>query len=137
MIPWDILDNYIFHLKNFIFNFSGISAFISDWVRWISESFGLIQVLETDQSLGYQYMGGLALMVISPKNWELLPFFMSTLGIIQLHLKSFSDFFRTYRSKPAIICQNMTKKLLHSTSNQIQSFLNFELTIFKISYLIN
>ena len=38
------------------------------------------------------YMGGLALMVISPKKWECFPFFMSQLGIIQPHLKSFSDF---------------------------------------------
>ena len=40
----------------------------------------------------YIYMGGLALMVISQKKWEFFPFFMSTLGIIQPHLKSFSDF---------------------------------------------
>ena len=32
-------------------------------------------------------MGGLALMVISPKIWEFLPFFMITLWIIQQHLK--------------------------------------------------
>ena len=38
------------------------------------------------------YMGGLALMVISPKNWEFSHFFKSTLGIIQPHLKSISDF---------------------------------------------
>jgi len=39
-----------------------------------------------------QYMGGFALMVILPKNWEFLTFFMSTLWIIQPHLKSFNDF---------------------------------------------
>ena len=38
-----------------------------------------------------------ALMVILPTNWEFPPFFMSTLGIIQQHLKSFSDFIWTYR----------------------------------------
>ena len=38
------------------------------------------------------YMGGLALMVISPKNWEFSPFCVSTFGIIQPHLKSFTDF---------------------------------------------
>ena len=32
------------------------------------------------------------LMVISPKNWEFLLFFMSTLWIIQPHLQSFNDF---------------------------------------------
>ena len=37
------------------------------------------------------YMGGLALMIISQKNWEFLPFFMSTLWIIQPHFKSFID----------------------------------------------
>ena len=46
---------------------------------------------------GLWYMGGLALIVISPKIWEFPPFFMSTLGIIQPHLKSFSDFIWTYR----------------------------------------
>ena len=40
----------------------------------------------------FMYMGGVALMVISPKIWEFLSFFMSTLGIIQPHFKSFSDF---------------------------------------------
>jgi len=39
-----------------------------------------------------QYMGGFALMVILQKNWEFLTFFMSTLWIIQPHLKSFNDF---------------------------------------------
>ena len=39
------------------------------------------------------YMGGLALMVISQKKWELSHFFMSTLGIVQPHMKSFSDLF--------------------------------------------
>ena len=38
------------------------------------------------------YMGRLALMIISPKDGKLFPFFMSTLGIIQPHLKSFSAF---------------------------------------------
>ena len=37
-------------------------------------------------------MGGLALMVILPKNRECLPFFMSTLGIIQPHFMPFSGF---------------------------------------------
>ena len=40
----------------------------------------------------YIYMGGLALMVISTKNWEFLPLFMSTFLTIQPHLKSFNDF---------------------------------------------
>ena len=40
----------------------------------------------------YIYMGGLALMVISPKKWEFSTYFMSTLGNIQSHLKSLSDF---------------------------------------------
>ena len=39
-----------------------------------------------------KHMGGLALMVISPKKWEFLPFFKTKLWIIQLHLKSFNDF---------------------------------------------
>ena len=39
-----------------------------------------------------EYMGGIALMVISPKKWEFLPFFISKLGIIQPYLKSFNDF---------------------------------------------
>jgi len=43
------------------------------------------------------YMGGFALMVISQKNWEFWTFFMSTLCIIQPHLKSFNDFISTYR----------------------------------------
>ena len=38
------------------------------------------------------FMGGLALMVISPKKLEFWPIFMSTLWIIQPHLKSFNDF---------------------------------------------
>ena len=38
------------------------------------------------------HMVGIALMVISPKNWEFLPIFMSTLWIIQPHLKSFNYF---------------------------------------------
>ena len=50
------------------------------------------------------------------------------MGIIQQHVKSFS---KSYYEK------NMIKKSLYSLSNQIQTFLNFELTIFKISYLIN
>ena len=37
-------------------------------------------------------MGGIALMVISPKKWEFMPCFMSTKGIIQPYLKSFNDF---------------------------------------------
>ena len=37
-------------------------------------------------------MGGLTLMVISPKNWEFSPFFISALGIIQPDLKSFCNF---------------------------------------------
>ena len=41
-------------------------------------------------------MGGLALMVISPKKWQILPVFMSTLWIIQLHLKSSNYFIWTY-----------------------------------------
>ena len=41
--------------------------------------------------VGVRHMGGLALMVISPKNWEFSLFCMSLLGIIQPHLKSFSD----------------------------------------------
>ena len=46
-------------------------------------------VLLSEQDLIGIYIGGLAWMVISPKYWEFLPFFMSTLGIIQAHLKSF------------------------------------------------
>ena len=38
------------------------------------------------------HMGGLAIMVISPTNWEFLPFFMFPLWIIQPHVKSFNDF---------------------------------------------
>ena len=37
------------------------------------------------------YMGGLALMVISPKNWGSYRFFTSILGIIQPHLKFFCE----------------------------------------------
>ena len=40
----------------------------------------------------HKYIGGLALKVISPKIWEFFIFFMSTLGINQPHLKSFSAF---------------------------------------------
>ena len=39
-----------------------------------------------------KHMAGLALMVISPKNWEFLPLVMYTLLTIQPHLKSFNDF---------------------------------------------
>ena len=37
-------------------------------------------------------LGFLALMVIWPKNWEFMPFSMSTLWIIQPGMKSFTDF---------------------------------------------
>ena len=83
------------------------------------------------------YMAELAMMVISQKKREFSPFFMSTMGIIQPHLKSFSDLSWIYRGKQVIICKNMIQKSLHSLSNQIQSFLNFKLTIFKMLYLIN
>ena len=46
----------------------------------------------------------LAAMVISTKIWEFLSFFMSTLWIIQQHLKSFNDFILTYRSRQVILC---------------------------------
>ena len=47
--------------------------------------------------MAHTHMGGLALMVISPKNWEFLPFLMPTLWIIQPHLMSFNDFIWTFR----------------------------------------
>ena len=37
-------------------------------------------------------MRGLAVMVMSPKNWEILPFFMSTLLNIEQHLRSFNEY---------------------------------------------
>ena len=83
------------------------------------------------------YMGGLALMVTSPKNWEFLPSFMSTLLIIQPHLKSFNDFIWTYRYKRVIIFKNMIKDLYIHSAIKFKLFLNFWLTIFKILYLIN
>ena len=64
------------------------------------------------QSMGtvvtcHSYMGGLASMVISPKNWEFLPFFVSTLGIIQQHLK----FFLMISSEPLDIREAFKKKI--------------------------
>ena len=82
-------------------------------------------------------MGGLALMDISPKIWEFLTLFMSTLGIIQPHLKSFSDLSEPIGRSESEYAKSMIKKSLHSLSNQIQNFLNFELKFFKMSYLIN
>ena len=76
----------------------------------------------------YIYMGGLALMVISPKNWECFPWFMYTLGIIQPHLKSFSDFF--FIEATHNMQKYDQKSFAFTQSNQIQTFLSFELTIF-------
>ena len=42
------------------------------------------------------YMGGLAVMVISPKKKGIFQFIMFTLGIIQPHLMCFNDFIWTY-----------------------------------------
>ena len=53
----------------------------------------LVQICNTNVDLYiYTYMGGLAFMVISPIHQEFSPLFMSTLLIIQPHLKSFNDF---------------------------------------------
>ena len=40
----------------------------------------------------YINMGGLPLMAIPATKWEFLSFIMSTLWIIEQHLKSFDDF---------------------------------------------
>ena len=58
--------------------------------KGLDVDFAYIIILEQGET-DHQYMGGLALMVISPKIWECFPF-LSTLGIIQPHLKSFSAF---------------------------------------------
>ena len=72
------------------------------------------------------YMEELALMVISSKIWEFSPFFMSTLGIIQSHLKSFSDFIWIYRLKRVILCKK--KKKIWWKNLCIHSAIKFKLS---------
>ena len=62
-------------------------------------------------------------MVISPKDWEYFPFCMSTLGIFQPHWN--------LQVEASHNMQKYDKKSLHSLSNQIQTFLNFELKFLK------
>ena len=83
------------------------------------------------------YMGGLALMVISTKNWEfcpsLCPHCVLFNQIWSLLLISSEPIGRG-ESWYAKIWSN---KSLHWLSNQNQTFFNFWFTIFKISYFIN
>ena len=80
------------------------------------------------------YMGGLALMVNSPKKWEFPPLLYVHIGDYSTTFEVFTWFHLNYRWKQVIICKNMIKKSLHSN---IQTFFNFELKIFKMSYFIN
>ena len=80
------------------------------------------------------YMGGLSLMVISPK--------MEIFALLYVHIVNyltkfliFNDFILTYGYKRVIIYKNMIQKSLHSLRNQIQTFLYFWLTIFTNSAL--
>ena len=70
----------------------------------------------------WAYMGGLALMVISSKIWELSPFFMFILGIIQPHLKSFSDF---NWIKASHNMQKYDRKIFAFTQQSNSNFLAF------------
>ena len=64
--------------------------------------------VSSNQDLRVGHMGVLALMVISPKNWEFLAFFMSTLWIIQPHLKFFVMISSESTGREASqICKNM------------------------------
>ena len=59
-----------------------IVSSLSNWVL-IGLNWYLLVYFSTDRFrwvLIDTYMGGLALMVISPKTWEFFPFFMSTFG---------------------------------------------------------
>ena len=58
-----------------------------------NEGLGLISKMSSPQKVAFSvHMGGIALMVFSPKKWEFLPIFMSKLGIIQPYFRSFNDF---------------------------------------------
>ena len=70
----------------------GLCLEVAKWVFYMLESISFLIRKKTTFFSPFIYMGGLALMVISPKKWEFLRSFMSTLLIIQPHLKSFNDF---------------------------------------------
>ena len=114
-------------------NMSDVSLKIPFFLLWL---LGLLSCISPPTALSCYYekmhMGGLAFMVISLTNWEFLPFFMSKFWIILPCIKSFIDFIWTFRKRQVIICQTMINKSLHLLSNQIQAFLNFCLTMFKI-----
>ena len=59
-------------------------------------------------------------MVISPKNWEFSPFFISALGIIQPHFKSFSNFIEASQNM-----QKYDQKILAFTQQSNSKNLEF------------
>ena len=81
------------HIMNYLLNYN-----IKYTVKPLAKQIKFANYLSyAHRPVMYVYLGGLAFMVVLPKNWEFLPFFMSTLLIIQPHLKSFNDFISTYR----------------------------------------